>query len=1696
MRELDVIIFSAAVLCAGFHAPAGAQVVINEMLYHPASDQELDEFLELHNCGTASVSLAGWCIPAIDLCFDAGTVIEPQGYLTVARDAVQFQTTFGFAPDAVFAGRLSNSGERLELQNASGVPVDVVEYSDHGDWPPSADGLGPSLERIVPTSPGSAARNWHASVAPAGHTAGAENSVRAGALPPWISEVAFTAEPAPGQPIIVTCRLEDASTVGLTYVIDFGPEVQVAMADDGLHEDGAAGDGVLGAILPGQAAAALVRFRLATTGPTGSMQHPRDDDTVNYVGTIVPDPALSSNVPVFHWYMDPADYQAALAHYLTDEVEPAVFYYDGNLHDNIQVRVRGHTSRYWAKKCWKFYFPQGHEFSSPERMPGPVDQFNLQSGYSDKSYCREIMAYESFRAMGSPGCLAFHVRVQQNGALYGLYTCVEGMDRDYLERNRLDAEGAWYKAYHDCRLLGMSYLPTYYQKKTREWEDHADLYDLLYGLNSLSGSARAAFLRDHVNIPDLVNYLAVTCVIHNNDHPAKNYYLYRDTLGTQRWSMHPWDMDLTFGRNFGAPTATVLCDGIWADNDVIDGRENVSPSHPLFGDSEHQKYDHLWNRFIDKLYEDAPIRAMYYRRLRTVMDELLAPGTYEARLAELTAPIASLAEADRLKWGQYGQSQTLTQAAALITDDYLPRRRNHLFVTHRVPGEIPETQTIHPPILISEIHYQPLDEEAEFVELYNPSPDEAVDLSGWRLRGLSLTLPPGAVILPQDYLLVVRSDVAFRTASGGGVCVAAQYDGKLDNGGETLELLDRGGYVVDVVAYDSLAPWPVAAAGGGPSLELIDATQDNNRPSNWSASVAAGGTPGAANSTAGTTNPVPDLWINEILPVNASVNADEQAEYEPWVEFYNSSLLPIDLGGMYLTDDYLTPAKWQIPAGTVLGGGDWLVVWADNEPGDGPLHATFILDGQGGAVGLFTVDQVVIDYVNYGGLPVDVSFGRFPDAEPTYREFGTATPGSANQSAGAAVILNEYNAVSSGNYLKDAGTDVVFGRSPENGGDWFELAVTQDHVDLRGWTLVWTEAPSDVGTLTLTDDVLWSDLRAGTIITFIEKCGAEGGWDADASYDPGAGDWWIHINTRCEGVPQETYVTTTTNVPGDGPGNFSVGNDNWQLTILDAQARVVFGPAGEGIEPLSGIGSDEVFRLEEDPGPYIHSRSDYNDGTSSTFGAPNRYAGEMLEQSFEQLRECFEPCATADDCADGDPCTVDTCDPFHGCLHAVASNGMSCEDGFFCNGAETCQAGVCVSGMTPCIDPAHCDEATDVCLPCFHDEDCSDGNPCTPDLCLDEQCVREIFADGTPCSDGDACTQAGTCQGGVCVGGMPVDCDDANPCTVDACEPSTGCVNTAVEDGIDCDNGDYCDGQDVCQSGICVGGIPPCTGVCEQCDELTDTCDWCRFDLDGSEWIAGGDFGVFSGCFGACYPPGDPCLTSNFDEDVDGCVGGGDFGLFSGCFAQTCDQCPTCFGPPPAGKRLAEPDDGSRARLALVVVAAPSPAGVVTTLPECRSGFAVGDVVWLELWAQGGRPADGKEEGLAAVYVDLTFDHTRLALGEIVPSGHFPLFACGTTGAADGLVKALGGCAPLGEAALGTGGTWVRVAGLQLKATSAGRAFVRCDSADPPFGVAVMNRFGDLQTWQVEYGAAVVAIRRAVLTVPDPGVPISLGPAD
>jgi len=210
---------------------------------------------------------------------------------------------------------------------------------------------------------------------------------------------------------------------------------------------------------------------------------------------------------------------------------------------------------------------------------------------------------------------------------------------------------------------------------------------------------------------------------------------------------------------------------------------------------------------------------------------------------------------------------------------------------------------------------------------------------------------------------------------------------------------------------------------------------------------------------------------------------------------------------------------------------------------------------------------------------------------------------------GADVILNEYNAVGSTMFLNggnasaddDGGraSDSYFGRVQGNGGDWFELVVITDHLDMRNWRLeIYNDGVFDE-TLNLTGHSIWSDLRSGTIITVSEDL------PSDISYNPAAGDWWINVQAKngADGI----YIE---------PSNFPVSNNNWQLRIRNSVGNIIFGPAGEGVSPASGVGNTEIFRLEADPNISITPASaNYDDGDNlSTFGTANRWGLQNLNQ--------------------------------------------------------------------------------------------------------------------------------------------------------------------------------------------------------------------------------------------------------------------------------------------------------------------------------------------------------------------------------------------------------------------------------------------------------------------------------------------------
>ena len=154
------------------------------------------------------------------------------------------------------------------------------------------------------------------------------------------------------------------------------------------------------------------------------------------------------------------------------------------------------------------------------------------------------------------------------------------------------------------------------------------------------------------------------------------------------------------------------------------------------------------------------------------------------------------------------------------------------------------------------------------------------------------------------------------------------------------------------------------------------------------------------------------LVINEFMASNNSDSniADPQGDYDDWIEIYNFGDVNIDLAGMYLSDKPYNPTKWHVPSGyssqTTVPAHGFVVIWADGEPEEGPLHADFKISADGEDILLSDANGTLIDSISFGPQTANISYERYPDGADNWQFSTNPTPG-ANNTPGYIGEVNE-----------------------------------------------------------------------------------------------------------------------------------------------------------------------------------------------------------------------------------------------------------------------------------------------------------------------------------------------------------------------------------------------------------------------------------------------------------------------------------------------------------------------------------------------------------------------------------------------------------------------------------------------------------------------------------------------------------------
>ncbi|MBN1804303.1 MAG: lamin tail domain-containing protein [Sedimentisphaerales bacterium] len=611
-----------------------AQIILNEIMYYPYShatgaEEMGTEYIELFNRGSVSINLAGWRLAdGVDFIFP-DVMIGSGEYLVIAADVNAFTMKYPGVFNVVggWNGRLSNSGEVINLVDNSGETIDSVGYCDQGDWGARElgprdyghcgwlwisghDGGGKSLELINPALPNEYGQNWTASDINEG-TPGMINSVLDNDIAPLILDaIHFPIIPDSSDAVTITAHIVDELLTDINVILHYrvdnsvyrGEDIyplyeskfyrEVTMFDDGGHNDGGAGDGVYGAVIPAQQDGEIVEFFIEAidagenrrTWPAPSFIDGSPEQVTNALyqvdDSFNADSAwVAGSQPVYYLIMTEMSKGRLLdigdregGEYNSDAQVDATFVsvdgIDIKVRHNLGVRNRGHGSRDDPPNNYRLNFPHDRPWKG-------VSAINLNTKYT----YFQLAGNALFRMSGLPQPDVTAVQVRINGEnlsvpgleMYGSYAHVEVVDSDFFDNHfQGNSAGNVYKCIRDLgpadlRYRGPdpdSYRNSYFKRTNTAEDNWSDLLDLCYVMSDTTGDdIYVEEVKRVVNVDQWLRFFAINALLDNSETSISNgygddYYLYRGSED-RRFVLIQHDLDTIFGRN-GSTTSSIF----------------------------------------------------------------------------------------------------------------------------------------------------------------------------------------------------------------------------------------------------------------------------------------------------------------------------------------------------------------------------------------------------------------------------------------------------------------------------------------------------------------------------------------------------------------------------------------------------------------------------------------------------------------------------------------------------------------------------------------------------------------------------------------------------------------------------------------------------------------------------------------------------------------------------------------------------------------------------------------------------------------------------------------------------------------------------------------------------------------------------------------------------------------------------------
>ena len=571
------------------------------------------------------------------------------------------------------------------------------------------------------------------------------------------------------------------------------------------------------------------------------------------------------------------------------------------------IRIHGGLSRIWAQKSFRILVRGGYGTADiNERVfkTEGLDTFKhllLRNGGTDnnRAHLRDGLASRLIRGEDLEAAAFRPAIVILNGEYWGVQNLRERIDKYYLEGHLgVDPD--------QLDLLENAGRGGPYTKMVVEAVEgdllHWDNMISFVLRNDLSIPANYAHLQTLIDTDNFANYQIIEIFCANKDWPQHNSKMWRPRSADGRWRWLLYDVDNSMGAGADAFDNTLrYAIGAETNPDVVNFsflfREMLKNTE--FRNAFINRYADLLNtRFTtnrafavladieaEMLPEMKRHMGRWNQRFYKWEDQLdtirtffqLRPGRARQHIrSEFNLPIPYKLNLDVHPAGSGRLKLTAIEVTDAYSGTYFPTvpvqieaipAPGYVFDSWSDPL-LPNTPSISvdqstdyaltanfirvgPSVVINEINYKSADDfdPGDWLELHNNS-DLAVDLSDWELSDNNniYSIPAGTVVPARGHLVLCQDLTAFQSlfpaVSGAMGDIGFGFSGS----GELLQVHDAAGSLQDSVSYLNQPPWPIAASGLGPTLELLRPALENSDGRQWRASIAPNGTPGSINS--------------------------------------------------------------------------------------------------------------------------------------------------------------------------------------------------------------------------------------------------------------------------------------------------------------------------------------------------------------------------------------------------------------------------------------------------------------------------------------------------------------------------------------------------------------------------------------------------------------------------------------------------------------------------------------------------------------------------------------------------------------------------------------------------------------------------------------------------------------------------------